>query len=653
MNIPLPDGTTTSTHFRTRTHSSASGELVQSDTSAACGMLVETPVDGDAFPVHFGDTLTSQRALGSSERPRAASSSLFRRSVSSASTLESTSRKSPSPSSTSGNWFSDSFRFDSSNEAPHGVTSSSSSSSSSAHVEHAAHVPASSSSPSKVAQDTSSPVFPARLASLPHAQQSIPHPPQKHQHSHAPTPPRVLSAAPSVEDPDHSEDRGFSNATSTVLQATINSSNVMLGMGILTLPYAFHITGWICGISMLSLFALAAQFTAKLLGKCMNVPFPLIDPTETTPLLNPHRHRTVPQNSPTARLATSLSDIVELAFGPSARPFVSSLFMLELFAAATGLIILGADSIASLNPHWPLLSIKIVVTCVLVLTTMPRGMGWLAFGSLVGLLTLLSLFFILLFNGVTTQTTPGSLWSPSPTNLWPEETSAFGEVKSMWLAAGLFCLGLDAHAVFPSIVRDLKVPQQFGSVVERAYVVNWGLYLAFGSVGYLMFGKDVLPQVTQNFPLIPTFNTNLTSLILVLTALNPFTKYALIMAPVHFQLEEILQIPNLTLPASHTFVHPYGILIRLFVGLLAILTTIQFPAFHVLIGLVGSLFSFMVVGVIPALCYLRLGTGSGWRQEGVVEGCRITWREAVACVVIVVGAVCFGALGTVASFCSE
>ncbi|KAI9346545.1 transmembrane amino acid transporter protein-domain-containing protein [Obelidium mucronatum] len=427
----------------------------------------------------------------------------------------------------------------------------------------------------------------------------------------------------------------------------------MLGMGILTLPYGLHISGWWLGLGMLTTFAFVAQFTAKLLAKCMQVPFPREELSETAPLLNPHRHRAVHQNSRVAQLPTSLSDVVELAFGPSSRPLISFIFMFELFAAATGLVILGADSIIAMQPSWPLLPVKICVTMFLVLTTMPRGMGWLAYGSIVGLLTLVSLFGILLYNGLSTPTTPGSLWEPATTNMWPEETSPFGSAKSMWLAAGLFCIGLDAHAVFPSIYRDLKTPAQFGTVVERSYLLNWCLYVGFASVGYIMFGTDILPQVTLNFPSIPTFNQNLTKFILVLTALNPLTKYALIMAPVNFQMEQILGIQNLSLPQSQVFAPAAGIIVRVVLGVCAVLTTIMFPTFHVLIGLVGSLFSFMIAGVIPAVCYLRLGTGNGYRQEEIVDGCKISRVEVVACIFVIVGAVCLGALGTVASIYSH
>ncbi|ORY38359.1 hypothetical protein BCR33DRAFT_682428 [Rhizoclosmatium globosum] len=649
-----------------------------STTGSTTSGPVQTPVEEDGFPAHFGQTQTQTQTKPTSKRVSAA----LRRGTSSSTSTSSNNRfgTTPSPRASS-NWFSDSFSI-----LP---PSSSSSVSASASSPPPSLPPPLSSSPTSTLPSnqqqqqqqqlplstasqlqphssstaaTTAAVTPSASTSARTTTSTAPHShPHSHTHSSSNTVTTTTASANlHVSDPTDPENIdselnrvALAAATSTSFQATINSSNVMLGMGILTLPYALHISGWVFGLGMLTVFAFVAQFTAKLLAKCMQVPFPregssdTSSPSsggisETTPLLNPHRHRTVHQDSNLARLPTSLSDIVELAFGPSSRPFISFLFMFELFAAATGLVILGADSIVALNPTLPLLPVKIAVTCLLVLTTFPRGMGWLAYGSIVGLLTLLSLFGILLFNGLVTPHTPGSLWDPAPTNLWPEETSAFGEVGSMWLAAGLFVIGLDAHAIFPSIYRDLKVPREFGRVVERAYVLNWGLYVGFASVGYIMFGKDILPQVTQNLPLIPTFNQSLTKFILFLTALNPFTKYALIMAPVNFQMEQILGIPNLSLPSRQLCTSLSGVFVRIFLGVAAILTTIMFPTFHVLIGLVGSLFSFMIAGVIPCVCYLRLGTGSGYRQERVVEGCRSSWGEMIVCILVVVAAVCLG-----------
>ncbi|KAI8621334.1 transmembrane amino acid transporter protein-domain-containing protein [Chytriomyces sp. MP71] len=437
-------------------------------------------------------------------------------------------------------------------------------------------------------------------------------------------------------------------ATSTPIQATLNSANVMLGMGILTLPYGLHIAGWLFGLSMITIFALTAQFTAKLIGKCMTVPFPPPrDDDESTPLLsNPHRHRRHQQNSSASRLPTGISDVVELAFGPGARPWIQGLFMVELFAAATGLILLGADSIVGLWPQLPMLPVKCAVTGVLVLSTMPRGLGWLAYSSLLGVLTVASLFMILVFNGLKTPEAPGSLWEWSETDFWPSEVDPF-KPPNMWLSAGLFMIGLDAHAIFPGIYRDLKQKRQWGRVVEGAFACNWILYVGFATVGYLMFGQDILPQVTQNFPLIPTFPRALTHFIVVLTALNPFTKYALIMAPVHLQCEQILRIAP---PAEGALTTSRGALLRVSFGMLAVATTIAFPTFHVLIGLVGSLFSFLIAGVVPCVCYLRLGTGRGWRQEAVVESCRVEgFQEWVLCGVVVAGSLMLGGLGTVAS----
>ncbi|KAJ3201260.1 hypothetical protein HDU82_008249 [Entophlyctis luteolus] len=453
------------------------------------------------------------------------------------------------------------------------------------------------------------------------------------------------------------DDTLYSTATSSAVQATLNVSNVMLGMGILTLPYALHISGWfeICGLTMLVVFAWTAQFTAKIIGQCMLVPFPAADESSTalneqTPLLNnnPHRHResgTSPTGSnrlprshhhphnrmtPQLQRPSSLSDIAEVAFGRAARNLVTVLFSLELFTAATGLLILAADSIHSLQPAWDPLLVKVVVSCVLVATTLPRGFAFLAWSSVFGVTTLIALFGILVGTGLSTPPPgPGTVWVPAETSMWPPAGfdiwpappphGGQAAAPSMWLAAGLIVVGLDAHAIYPGIYCDLKEKPrpQYDT-------------------------QDILPQVTQNFALIPGFSPAVAKFILIITALNPFTKFALIMAPVILRIEQILGIP--LAPPTSTFVSPSAALPRILLGILAVLTTIQFPSFHTLMGLVGSIFSFALAGVVPCACFLRLTATRA-----------IPFRpaETVVCTLVVFGAAALAVVGTAAGMYSH
>lgn len=60
---------------------------------------------------------------------------------------------------------------------------------------------------------------------------------------------------------------GISNASSTFLQTAFNVTNVICGVSVLSLPYAFTKTGWIIGVCLLCLFGAVAGLCARLLSQ--------------------------------------------------------------------------------------------------------------------------------------------------------------------------------------------------------------------------------------------------------------------------------------------------------------------------------------------------------------------------------------------------
>ena len=57
---------------------------------------------------------------------------------------------------------------------------------------------------------------------------------------------------------------------STVPMTIFNSTNVLIGVGILALPLGIRYSGWVIGLSFLTLAALGTSYTAKLLSKCLD-----------------------------------------------------------------------------------------------------------------------------------------------------------------------------------------------------------------------------------------------------------------------------------------------------------------------------------------------------------------------------------------------
>lgn len=145
---------------------------------------------------------------------------------------------------------------------------------------------------------------------------------------------------------------------STVPQTIFNSVNVLIGVGLLTLPLALKYSGWVIGIIFFLCSALATQYTAKVLAKCLDVDSSLI----------------------------TFADLAYVSFGHSARIATSIIFTIELIGANVALVVLFADSLdALIGDDWGVLTWKVVCGVILIpLVFLPLRL--LSFTSVLGIL---------------------------------------------------------------------------------------------------------------------------------------------------------------------------------------------------------------------------------------------------------------------------
>ncbi|KAG8411822.1 hypothetical protein J3459_016246 [Metarhizium acridum] len=204
---------------------------------------------------------------------------------------------------------------------------------------------------------------------------------------------------------------------STLPQSIFNSINAIIGVGLLSLPLAFKMSGWILGLFILTLTAAVTSHTGKLIGKCMEY-----DPSILT-----------------------YSDLAYVAFGARARVIVSALFTLELVAACVALVILFADSLDLLMPTVANTTVWKCVCAALILVLNMLPLRWLSYTSVVGIFSTFCIVCIVIVDGLVKQHTPGSLWEPARTYLLPSNW------LSLPLAYGLMASPWGAHSVFPSV----------------------------------------------------------------------------------------------------------------------------------------------------------------------------------------------------------
>lgn len=146
-------------------------------------------------------------------------------------------------------------------------------------------------------------------------------------------------------------------------------------------------------------------------------------------------------------------------------------------------------------------------------------------------------------------------------------------------------------------------------------------YASMAILGYLMFGSNVLSQITLNLP-----TNKISSNVAILTTLvNPFAKYALMVTPIVNALE------NRLMPQPRRGV---SILIRTCLVLSTIVVALAIPFFEYLMSLVGAFLSVTASVILPCLCFLKI---SGIYRRFGVETVFLWGIVLIGIIVLVVG----------------
>ncbi|CAL5338473.1 unnamed protein product [Camellia sinensis] len=347
----------------------------------------------------------------------------------------------------------------------------------------------------------------------------------------------------------------------TFFRTCFNGLNALSGVGILSIPYALSQGGWL-SLIILFLVAILCCYTGLLLLRCMDA-----DP-----------------------LIKTYPDIGELAFGTKGRALVSTLMYLELFLVAVEFLILEGDN---LNKLFPNTSVHIagqkiggkqcfvLLTAFVILpTTWLRSLGLLAYVSVGGVLASVVLVGSVFWGGAVDGVgfhERGDLWN------W----------SGLPTAISLYTFCYCGHAVFPTLCNSMKDRGQFPMVLLVCFVLSTICYGSMAVLGYLMFGENLMSQVTLNLP-----THNISSKIAIYTTLiNPITKYAIIISPIATAIEA-------TSPFRNS--RPISLLIRSVLVFSTAVVALSIPFFGYVMAFIGSFLSVSVSILLPCLCYLKI-----------------------------------------------
>ncbi|KAJ3575963.1 hypothetical protein NPX13_g3855 [Xylaria arbuscula] len=398
---------------------------------------------------------------------------------------------------------------------------------------------------------------------------------------------------------------------STLPQTVVNSTNVLIGVGLLSLPMGLKYAGWVVGLVALLLCAAVTGWTAGLLSKCMD-----LDPTIIT-----------------------FSDIAYISFGRKARVATAVLFTLELLAACVALIVLFADSLALLFPG-TLSTTEFKVVCTLILIPLQFApLSLLSVTSFVGIFCCLGIGIIVILDGLIKQTSPGSLIEPAVTYLFPANwltlPLSFGLLMSPW----------GGHSVFPNIYRDMRHPHKYKKALSYTWSFTVLVDASVAIVGLVMFGDGVRDEITANILETTGYPNVLNVFLVIFIAIIPLTKVPLNATPIITTAEVLFGLrqqnvseENPLVGLSSTSRGLLKVLIRVVTLIVFLGIAILFPAFDSIMAFMGSALCFSICVTLPLAFYLKL------------FGHEIAARERILCWSVMSLSFTLSVIGTVWAF---
>lgn len=362
---------------------------------------------------------------------------------------------------------------------------------------------------------------------------------------------------------------------STVSQTIFNSINVLIGIGMLALAKAMTHAGWLFGSIFMLYSVCMTYWTATLLSDCMDT-----DPTLYT-----------------------YADLGHKSFGSKGRVFISLLFTVELCGVGVSLFVLFADSLHAIFPHISLNSFKWLGFCILTPFSF-LNLKVLSSISLFGIMSTISLIFLVFFCGLYKQASPGSLVDPAYTNFYPPS------MLQLLMSYGIILGPFGSHSLFPALKADLATPQKFNHCLQITYAVGFFADSAMAGIGFLMFGAGILNEVTKSIVLTSGYPSFAYALISLFVSIIPIAKTPINALPIINIIEFMFGLtPQQLDDSKHKpsfFTHLGQAAIKIFVNLMFVVCSIIYPEFDKIIGLSGASLCSLICIVLPCAFYIKL-----------------------------------------------
>ncbi|KAL7544625.1 hypothetical protein ACHAWF_008002 [Thalassiosira exigua] len=405
---------------------------------------------------------------------------------------------------------------------------------------------------------------------------------------------------------------------SSFSQCTFNMANILMGVGMLGLPFVFKSAGWVGGSCITIGFCLVTWRTSYYLGRELNGdprPVHLFDDSSS-------------ENAPTRmrKPLTSFPAIAREAFGERGCICLSSVLYFELFSCLSIFFVSLGDHLHALYPSVSQSKHMTIVAGILTLpSALLRTPKLLSYLSAVGTFATVAVVLSVVLSALAMFFMAGDAGGEREYKLYSS--------NGLPLALGIVAYCFSGHAIVPSIHQSMQRPQDFERVIDLTYGVVLLSCLLVAVSGYYMFGDDVEDQITISLERDPdnaaALMTGLTWL-MILTAISKFT---LTMFPLALGFEEMLT----GVLQSDLAMELLDSAVKIVLIFSALAVAIFFPSFSFLCSLVGLICTMIVSVIFPALAHLKL------------FGSHLSASEKVIDWLLVVGGSFIAVVGTIAT----
>lgn len=406
-------------------------------------------------------------------------------------------------------------------------------------------------------------------------------------------------------------------------QCVFNMANILMGVGLLGLPFVMKSAGFYGGIATMIIFGGITCRTSLLIGQELNGDPRPSNFFDDSPFKSPLE----PGSSSLARMRNplrSFPDIAREAFGDHGCVILASVLYFELFSCL-GIFFVSMGE--HLNELFPSISVEKHMTLVAIAVTVPtavlRTPRLLSYLSAVGTFSTVAVILTVVMSATSNGNVTAIIAEEDgldPNALYHHRWNGDG----IAIALGLVAYSFSGHAIVPSVYTSMEKPQEFDSMIKFTFILVLLSCLLVGCSGYYMFGDLVVDQVTLS---IASYDDNGgTAWLTWLMVITAFSKFTLTMFPLALGVEEIVA-PYIVNEESADFIA--GI-IRILLIILALLVAIYFPSFSFLCSLVGLICTMIVSVIFPAAAHLALFGSRLPQIEKLLDICFIVFGTIAA-----------------------